>query len=237
MNGPAHPAGHGGLLGAIQPLLELLVVFLFVTTFLFQTTRIPSPSMEPTLRVGDILVVDKQSFTPQSPRNPNSPRYRLARLLPPTGIRRGDLAVFRFPVDPSHTLVKRVVALPGDRLFLRNGVVFLNGYPLRELYATHSPDDFNVFRDDFPTFRATDPNLDPLWWATLRRIVRRGELTVPPGRVFVLGDNRDNSEDSRYWGFVPVENMVGRPLVVFFSLAPGATAPQSRWPQALRIVR
>ena len=209
----SRPAVYDGVLSAVQPLLELLVVFLFVTTFLFQTTRIPSASMSPTLRVGDTLLVDKQSFTARNPQNP------LARLLPPTALQRGDLAVFRFPVDPSHNLVKRVIALPGDRLFLHHGAVFLNGVGLAEPYAVHSPADFNLFRDDFPTFRATDPSLDPLWWATLRRIVRHGELTVPPGQVFVLGDNRDNSEDSRYWGFVPDENIVGRAFFIWMNFS------------------
>ncbi len=213
----SHPPHHGGLLGALQVLLELLVVFLFVTTFLFQIVGIPSLSMSPTLRVGDVLVVDKQSFTARGPAGPPNP---LARLLPPATVRRGDIAVFRFPVDPTHTLVKRVVALPGDRLFLHQGALFINGTPIAEPYATHSAASFDPFRDDFPTFRATDPALDPLWWATLRRTVRHGELTVPPGHVFVLGDNRDNSEDSRYWGFVPLDHMIGRPLVVFFASAP-----------------
>jgi signal peptidase I len=193
----------------MQPLLELLVVFLFVTTFVFQTTRIPSASMVPTLRVGDLLVVDKQSFTSRNTHDP------FTYLLPPTDVHRGDLAVFRFPPDPDQDLVKRVVGLPGDRLRLHKGILFLNGLPLVEPYATHSPFDFNSFRDTFPDFHATDPSLDPLWWATMRRIVRAGELTVPPDEVFVLGDNRDNSEDSRYWGFVPTRNMVGRPLFVY----------------------
>ncbi len=210
------PAVYEGVLSLLQPLLELLVVFLFVTTFVFQTTRIPSPSMAPTLRVGDTLLVDKQSFAPRNPRNP------LAFLLPPTTIQRGDLAVFYFPADPSRDLVKRVVALPGDRIFLHHGTLFLNGAPLTEPYATHTAHGPDIFRDEFPSFRSTDPNLDPLWWATLRRTVRHGELTVPPGRVFVLGDNRDNSEDSRYWGFVPMRNMAGRPLLVYLALPPAA---------------
>ena len=234
----SRPAVHDGVLSAVQPLLELLVVFLFVTTFLFQTTRIPSPSMSPTLRVGDTLLVDKQSFTARDPHNP------LARVLPPTAIQRGDLAVFRFPVDPSHNLVKRVVALPGDRLHLHHGILFLNGAALAEPYAVHSPADFNVFRDDFPSFRATDPSLDPLWWATLRRTVRHGEITVPPDHVFTLGDNRDDSEDSRYWGFVPTENMVGRPLFVYLALPAGRGSPPPGFLQrlhgaihAVRVVR
>lgn len=233
----SRPAVHDGVLSAVQPLLELLVVFLFVTTFVFQTNGIPSPSMAPTLRVGELLVVDKQSFASRSPRNP------LSYLLPPTAIHRGDLVVFRFPPDPSHDLVKRVVALPGDRLRLHNGIVFLNGLPLAEPYATHSAQSFDVFRDDFPSFRATDPNLDPLWWARLRRTVHDGELTVPPDRVFVLGDNRDNSEDSRYWGFVPMENMVGRPLFVYLKVPTqpltlsGLRARIRRGLHAMRVVR
>jgi signal peptidase I len=121
-------------------------------------------------------------------------------------------------VDPALHLVKRVVGLPGDRLRLRSGRVLLNGRPLREPYAFYSPSRPNGFRDDFPSLLEADPNVDLRWWIELRQSVRDGEVVVPPGEYFVLGDNRNDSEDSRYWGFVPRSAIVGRPLLVYFTL-------------------
>lgn len=201
---------HHGVLATFRSLLEFLVVALFAITFILQPFRIPSESMVPTLRVGDFLMVDKQSFEPEG---------HLSWLLPPSGIHRGDLVVFHYPVDPTMHLVKRVVALPGDRIRLRNGRVWINGTPLDEPYAFYSPSGANDFRDNFPSLRETDPSLDPQWWLALRHSVVDGELTVPHGKLFVLGDNRNDSEDSRYWGFVPADDVVGRPFVVYFSIA------------------
>jgi signal peptidase I len=198
-----------GVLTAVKTIVEIIVCALFVVTFAVQPFRIPSASMEPTLRVGDFLLVDKQSFAPSG---------ALDRLLPPTRIKRGDLVVFHYPVDPVLHLVKRVVGLPGDRLRLRSGRVLLNGRPLREPYAFYSPSRPNGFRDDFPSLLEADPNVDLRWWIELRQSVRDGEVVVPPGEYFVLGDNRNDSEDSRYWGFVPRSAIVGRPLLVYFTL-------------------
>lgn len=202
---------HHGVLATVRSLLEFLVVALFAMTFILQPFRIPSESMVPTLRVGDFLMVDKQSYGPAG---------HLGWLLPPAGIHRGDLVVFHYPVDPSMHLVKRVVGLPGDRIQLRNGRVWINETQLDEPYAFYSQAGANDFRDNFPSLRETDPSLDPQWWMALRRSVKDGELTVPKGKLFVLGDNRNDSEDSRYWGFVPENDVVGRPFVVYFSIAP-----------------
>lgn len=210
---------HDGLLATLRSLLEFLVVALFAITFILQPFRIPSESMVPTLRVGDFLMVDKQAFEHEG---------HLSWLLPPTRVRRGDLVVFHFPVDPSMHLVKRVVGLPGDRIRLRNGRVWINEVPLDEPYAFYSPSLANDFRDNFPSLRETDPNLDPRWWIDLRHSVVNGEVTVPPGELFVLGDNRNDSEDSRYWGFVPEGNVVGRPFVVYFTLPQPDTAAFSQ---------
>jgi signal peptidase I len=209
---------HEGVLGAIKPLLEIVVVALFVVMFLVQPIRIPSESMVPTLLVGDLLLVDKQSFAPSG---------RLDRLvLPPAQVGRGDLVVFHDPVEESAAgggdaekafLVKRVVGMPGDRLRLREGRVLLEGTPLAEPYAFYAPSRPNSFRDDFPSLREADPNVEPGWWIELRRTIAAGELTVPAGKYFVLGDNRNDSEDSRYWGFVRRDEIVGRPLLVYFS--------------------
>lgn len=205
---PASKA-HDGILATFRSLLEFLVVALFALTFILQPFRIPSESMVPTLRVGDFLMVDKQAYEPEG---------HLSWLLPPSGIRRGDLAVFHYPVDPSMHLVKRIVGLPGDRIRLRHGQVWINEQPLNEPYAFYSPAALDDFRDNFPSLRSADPSLDPNWWMRLRHSVTAGEITVPKGQLFVLGDNRNDSEDSRYWGFVPERDLVGRPFVVYFSL-------------------
>ena len=202
---------HYGVLAAFRSLLEFLVVALFVLTFILQPFRIPSESMVPTLRVGDFLMVDKQSYEPEG---------ALSWLLPPSNIHRGDLVVFHYPVDPSMHLVKRVVAVAGDRVRLKHGRVWINEQPVEEPYAFYSPAAVDDFRDNFPSLRQADPSLDPNWWMRLRRSIVDGELTVPRGHLFVLGDNRNDSEDSRYWGFVPERDVVGRPFVVYFSIVP-----------------
>jgi signal peptidase I len=207
---PASKA-HYGVLATFRSLLEFLVVALFALTFILQPFRIPSESMVPTLRVGDFLMVDKQSYEPEG---------ALSWMLPPSNIHRGDLVVFHYPVDSSMHLVKRVVAVPGDRVRLRHGRVWINEQPVEEPYAFYSPAAVDDFRDNFPSLRRADPSLDPNWWMRLRRSVVDGELTVPPGQLFVLGDNRNDSEDSRYWGFVPEGDVVGRPFVVYFSIIP-----------------
>lgn len=210
----ASKAEHG-VLATFRSLLEFLVVALFALTFILQPFRIPSESMIPTLRVGDFLMVDKQAYEPEG---------HLSFLLPPAAVHRGDLVVFHYPVDPSMHLVKRVVALPGDHVRLRHGRVWINDAPLAEPYAFYSPSGLDDFRDNFPSLRETDPNLDPHWWLALRRSVVNGEITVPKGQLFVLGDNRNDSEDSRYWGFVPMRDVVGRPFVVYFTIAAPAEA-------------
>jgi signal peptidase I len=216
---------HDGLLALIRPVLEIVAVAIFFLTFVVQPFRIPSASMQPTLQVGDCLLMDKQSFAAEGP---------LHRLLPPSTIHRGDLVVFHFPVpnpnEPELQLVKRIVGLPGDRIRLRQGRVLLNGQPLAEPYAFYSPTQPDTFRDDFPQLRELDPNVDPRWWIALRRTIAYNEITVPPGQFFVLGDNRNNSEDSRYWGFVPQHDIVGRPLLVYFS-----AAPQGTWFQRIKL--
>jgi signal peptidase I len=218
-------------------MLEIVVVALFLTTFVVQPFRIPSASMQPALRVGDFLLVDKQSFSPAATR----PSI-FSRFLPSKEVRRGDLVVFHWPVDPTRHLVKRVVGLPGDRLRLRAGHVWIDGRLLAEPYAFYAPSRPNIFRDEFPSLHEADPDVDPGWWITMRQALLdsthgasagAGELTIPPGDYFVLGDNRNDSEDSRYWGFVPRAAIVGRPLVVYFAVQPGAAPVGHAW-QRLR---
>jgi signal peptidase I len=191
-------------------MLEIIVFAVFIVTFIVQPFRIPSGSMEPTLRVGDFLLVDKQSYGPAGVLD------RL--LLPPARVSRGDLVVFRYPVNPGLHLVKRVVGMPGDRIRMRGGLVLVNGRVLEEPYAFYSPSRPNGFRDDFPSLLEADPNVNLRWWIRLRGSMKDGQVTVPANQYFVLGDNRNDSEDSRYWGFVPRSAIVGRPLLVYFTL-------------------
>lgn len=165
--------------------------------------------MEDTLLVGDYLLVDKVHFAPGG---------IWGKVEPYTPIRRGDIIVFRYPVNPSQHFVKRVIGLPGDRIRLSNKQVFVNGRPLREPYVIHREPGRDDYRDDFPDGRFLTPDVDLRWWNQMRHLVVDGELVVPRNHYFVLGDNRDESLDSRYWGFVPRENIIGRPLVIYWSL-------------------
>lgn len=193
---------------ALASLLRTVVVALFVLTFVLQPFLIPSESMERTLLVGDFLLFNKQVYAPSSPVS--------RRLLPYRPVERGDIIVFHHPGPP--LLVKRVIGVPGDRLRIEDGRVLLNGLPLDEPYAAFEPAPPNDFRDNFPARVYTDPQVDPDWWRQMQSLTRNGELVVPPGEYFVLGDNRNHSSDSRYWGFVPRQAVVARPLVIYFSL-------------------
>ena len=203
---PQHPPET--FLHALQALGTIVVVAVFIITFTAQPFRIPSESMEPTLLVGDFLLVTKQNFPDRSP----------GFSLPSPTLHRGDVIVFHFPQDPSLHLVKRIIGLPGDHLRLRDRRVFIDGHPLDEPYAVYQPGPPDPFRDNFPRLQNPDPDVSSNWWIEMRQLVNRGELTVPAGHYFVLGDNRNDSEDSRYWGFVPAQNIVGRPLLIYFSL-------------------
>ena len=201
------PLRHGSLLAG-QSLLYIIVVAIFIITFVAQPFRIPSESMEPTLLVGDFLLVNKQATAPSGRFSP----------LPPSSIHRGEIVVFRYPVDPSLHLVKRVIAVPGDIVHLHRGRVFVNDRELTEPYAVYRSHQFDPYRDNFPHLQTTDPDVDARWWIRMHTLVQDGQLVIPPDSFFVLGDNRDNSEDSRYWGLVPRSSIVGQPLVVYFSL-------------------
>ena len=217
---------------AVQSLLYLIIVSLFLFTFTVQPIRIPSGSMEPTLLVGDFLLLDRQAVS--SDHLP---------LMPPTGIHRGDIIVFHDPVDdPSVHLVKRVIGVPGDHLHLHGNQVFVNGRPLQETYARYSPSLPDGFRDNFPSLAAMDARVNSAWWIRLRTLLHDGEITVPEGNYFVLGDNRNNSDDSRYWGFVPRAYIAGKPVLVYFSwidtvsAQPKANTPFARWDRLFHVV-
>ena len=169
--------------------------------------------MEHTLLVGDFLLFNKQIYAPAGSLS--------AWMLPYRPVQRGDIIVFHHPKPP--LLVKRVVGLPGDRLRIVDGQVYVNGSLLDEPYATFEPAPPNDFRDNFPAKIYTDPAVDPEWWRQMQSLTHNGELTVPAGKYFVLGDNRNYSEDSRFWGFVPRNAVVARPLVIYFSLTRPST--------------
>jgi signal peptidase I len=202
---------------ALASLLRTIVVALFVLTFVLQPLLIPSESMERTLLVGDFLLFNKQVYAPSAPVS----RW----LLPYRPVERGDIIVFHHPKPP--LLVKRVIGVPGDRLHIEDGRVTVNGQTLNEPYAAFEPAPPNDFRDNFPAKVYTDPQVDPDWWRQMQSLTRSGDLIVPQGEYFVLGDNRNHSSDSRYWGFVPRQAIVARPLVIYFSITrPSSTDVQ-----------
>jgi signal peptidase I len=201
-----------GFFPALQSLFSVIVIAIFIITFCVQPFRIPSESMESTLLVGDFLLVDKQTGTPE-----NFASFGHL-LLPSSTIKRGDIIVFHDPVDASLHLVKRVIGLPGDHLRLHDQHVYINGQPLTEPYAVYRPSPPDNFRDNFPRLQSPDPDINSLWWIKMRNLIDNGELIIPAGDYFVLGDNRNDSEDSRYWGFVPHDAIVGKPLLIYFSL-------------------
>ncbi len=196
---------------ALASLLQTIVVALFLLTFVLQPFLIPSESMEHTLLVGDFLLVNKQIFAPAG-----RPGSLLNRILPYRDVERGDIVVFHHPSPPY--LIKRVVGIPGDRVRIQNSQVSVNGVLLDEPYAAYEPSASSSFRENFPAHIYTDPSVDPTWWRELQRLTQNGELVVPPGEYFMLGDNRNHSLDSRFWGLVPRDAIVARPLVIYFSV-------------------
>lgn len=231
----------------IQWLASTVAVAVFVITFVIQAFQIPSQSMENTLLIGDYLLVDKAHY--------GSPGI-WGHVLPYSAIQRGDIIVFRFPLHPAQHFVKRVIGIPGDKILLFHGRVFVNGKLLDDgSYAVHKSGMYESYRDDFPHGRPT-ADVDGKWYLTMRQDLQNGQLVVPNDSYFVMGDNRDFSLDSRYWGFVPRENIIGRPLMIYLSLRqPGAWAigpddklghllysighlpEDARWDRTFRLVR
>ena len=208
-------------LESLASICTVLAVGLFVMTFIFQNFEIPSASMEKTLLIGDHVLVDRVTLAPPAHWFPFV-HYR--------EVRRGDIIVFLkpHPESPDLYLVKRCIGIPGDRIHLEHGVVYLNGVAQNEPYAGmprndgDEEDSYKPYRDDFPSDLAgieeqASLNNAPLWANDLPNHVVNGELVVPPGAVFAMGDNRTKSLDGRFWGFVPRENIVGRPMFVYWS--------------------
>jgi signal peptidase I len=204
---------------AIASICSVLAVLLFIQTFIAQNFVIPSGSMEPTLLIGDHLVVDRTTLAPPEKWMP---------LIYQREPHRGDVVVFKKPVpDPDPVtgkpdylyLVKRLIGVPGDHIHLQDGTVYINGVAqsYRNAQPT-TPQNFNEFLDDFPAVpAATQPDATEEWAVAEPNYIKDGNLVIPPGEYFMMGDNRHNSLDSRYWGFVPRANIMGRPLFNYWS--------------------
>jgi signal peptidase I len=201
-------------LEGVASLCGTLVMGLFVLTFVFENFVIPSSSMASTLQVGDHVMVEREMLAPPT---------RWTPLLPYRDVRRGDVVVFYKPIpeaDGDHIpLVKRVVGVPGDHIHLRNGIVYLNGVAQNEPHAAKpTADIYDPYVDDFPSVPpAGRPGVTAAWSVLLPESMQGDDLVVPAGCYFMMGDNRDHSLDSRFWGFVPRENILGRPLFVYWS--------------------
>lgn len=194
---------------------NILAIAIFVMTFVFQNVFIPSSSMASTLLVGDHVVVEHVNLAPAT---------KWASFLPYREVCRGDIIVFYKPTEEANgehiPLVKRVIGIPGDRIHLRKGIVYLNGVAQNEPQATKpTAANYDAYINDFPSVDpSTESGVTAEWSVMLPSYIHDGDLVVPPGKYFAMGDNRMNSLDSRYWGFVPRENIVGRPLFVYWSI-------------------
>ena len=185
-----------------------ILLLVFGTATLLQAFVVPTSSMEDTVLIGDHMIVDKLAFSPHS--------GYASHLLPYTEVKRGDIIVFKYPVNPKENYVKRVIGVPGDRIHLSNRELYLNGRKMSEPYVVHKMPYPNEYRDNFP-LAPPDGLVMERGMEMLQTNVQNGDLVVPPGYYYAMGDNRDNSLDSRYWGLVPRENIVGKPTIIFWS--------------------
>src|ERR1700686_3372578 len=206
------------LISSMQSLMGTVVIAIFVITFIVQAFQIPSESMENTLLVGDYLLVNKLWYGGHGLGD---------HVMSYEKIARGDIIVFHYPVDPTQHFVKRVIGVPGDHLRMISKRLWINGKLLDEPYVRFLEPPNNLFRDDFPRTDIPAFGLEGKWWLEMRKLVEDGQLIVPQGHYFVLGDNRDDSRDSRYWGFVPRENIIGKPLVIYWSVRDWDKNPSS----------
>ncbi len=226
-SGPSRPVKAPRAEGFWETTRSLLIVLLAVVcmrTFIAEATVIPTGSMERTILIGDHVFLNKLLYGPRFP-------YTSLRIPPLKTIHRQDIVAFRYPRNPSVMFVKRVIGVGGDVIRIENKKVFVNGKALREPYVQYQFSSVLPLRDDFPpalNLLDTLPaawGLDPAWSREMPAFIREDGLHVPPGYLFVMGDNRDNSLDSRFWGFVPLENVVGEPLFVYWSY----DAPTKDW--------
>jgi len=225
----------------VSVIIQALILAVFLRTFIFQPFSIPSGSMKPTLLVGDYLFVSKFSYGYSKYSFPLSPDLFSGRIWS-SEPERGDVAVFKFPPNPAIDYIKRVVGLPGDKIQMRDGILYINDQAVKRERAPENYIDDETGRGPVPVFIETLPN--GVSYKTLDVNPRSlGDNTqvfeVPEGHYFMMGDNRDNSADSRFEaGFVPLENFVGRADVVFFSIK-DRSHPLAiwKWPEDLRASR
>lgn len=191
-----------------------ILVLLFASTSICWAYVVPTGSMEKTVLVGDHLIVDKLAYAP--------PGAVSRFLLPYEQPKHGDIIVFRYPADISQVYVKRVIGLPGDRIRIVNRQVYRNGQPISEPYIWRSRPYSDAFQDNYPppyamTDTMPDATRDALFRDMLEHHTINGEIVVPSDSYFAMGDHRDDSLDSRYWGFVPRENIIGKPVLIYWS--------------------
>jgi signal peptidase I len=197
----------------LESLLVTVLLALFATTFILQAFKIPSPSMETTLLVGDHLLVNKFIF------GGHGAWYE--KLLPYRPLERGDIIVFKYPYQDHTHYVKRVIGLPGDHLKIVDQRVFINGKVLNEPYVTHDPAvGYDPLNYNFPPkgVQLYSSPMVPEWANSFKKYVHDDEIVVPEGKYFAMGDNRDHSADSRYWGFVDRDAIMGRPFLIYWSV-------------------
>ncbi len=209
-----------------ESIVIAVILALFIRTWVVQAFKIPTGSMENNLLVGDHLLVNKFVFGPAL-----GPAERA--LLPMQPVSRGDVVVFKYPEDPERDFIKRVIGLPGETLEVRRKVVYIDGEPIDEPYVHFLQPPASPSAAEFTSYDVRDTY---------------GPVTVPAGHYFVMGDNRDNSQDSRYWSFLPASYVKGRALVVYWSFDPAAgrqgplswltgIVTQTRWSRLLHQIR
>jgi signal peptidase I len=195
----------------LASLAGVLVTGLFIITFILQAFEIPSASMENTLLIGDHVFVNRIQFAPAS--------HWIQPIVPYTQIHHGDIVVFLSPAESDLYVVKRIIGVPGDRIHLRDGVVYRNGQKLDEPYVLNTGfNPYDPYRDNFPNVPPSDySNVTSEWKLIMPQHIDNGDLVVPPDSYFAMGDHRDVSYDSRYWGFIPKDNVIGRPMFIYWS--------------------